>query len=47
MTQLVQVEAVTEKIFNIRGKRVMLDMDLASLYGVETGQLKTRYKTKF
>jgi len=29
-----------EKIHVIRGKKVMLDYDLAALYGVETKQLK-------
>ena len=28
------------KIYLIRGQKVMLDMDLAALYGVETKQLK-------
>ena len=44
MTQLVQVEAVTEKILNIRWKRVMLDRDLAMLYGVTTGNLNKAVK---
>ena len=44
MTQLVQVEAVTEKILNIRGKRVMLARDLAMLYGVTTGNLNKAVK---
>ncbi len=29
-------EAIVSKIFLIRGKKVMLDHDLAALYGVET-----------
>jgi len=29
-------EKIEQKIFSIRGKKVMLDRDLASLYGVET-----------
>jgi hypothetical protein len=33
-------EVIVTKIFHIRGKNVMLDMDLASLYGVQTKQLK-------
>ena len=40
MIKSVQVEAVTEKIVPIRGKRVILDFDIAELYGVETKQLK-------
>ena len=31
---------IQEKIYEIRGQRVMLDCDLAELYGVETSQLK-------
>jgi hypothetical protein len=33
-------EVVMDKIYMIRGKRVMLDKDLAELYQVETKQLK-------
>jgi hypothetical protein len=33
-------EVIVTKIFHIRGKNVMLDMDLASLYGVENKQMK-------
>jgi len=33
-------EVVISKIFMIRGHRVMIDRDLASLYGVETRALK-------
>ena len=33
-------EIIINKIYLIRGKKVMLDMDLAELYGVETKQLK-------
>jgi hypothetical protein len=29
-------EAIISKIYLIRGKKVMLDRDLAELYGVET-----------
>ena len=29
-------EAILKKIFTIRGEKVMLDSDLAELYGVET-----------
>lgn len=34
------VEAIQSKIYFIRGKKVMLDRDLAELYGVETKYLK-------
>ncbi|MEK7814273.1 MAG: ORF6N domain-containing protein [Candidatus Desantisbacteria bacterium] len=33
-----------DKILLIRGQKVMLDRDLAELYGVETGQLKRAVK---
>jgi hypothetical protein len=33
-------EVVMNKIYLIRKQKVMLDMDLAELYGVETKQLK-------
>jgi phage regulator Rha-like protein len=37
-------EKVISKIYLIRGKKVMLDRDLAEMYGVETGQLKRQVK---
>ncbi|MBP6871197.1 MAG: ORF6N domain-containing protein [Bacteroidales bacterium] len=37
---LVPEEVIMSKIYLIRGRKVMLDMDLAELYGVETKQLK-------
>ena len=33
-------EVIMDKIYLIRGQKVMLDRDLAELYGVETKQLK-------
>ena len=38
---------IQNKIYVIRGQRVMLDRDLASLYGVETSQLKRAVKRNF
>lgn len=35
-----QLELIQSKIYEIRGQRVMLDFDLAEMYGTETGQLK-------
>jgi len=32
-------EAIERRIFTVRGQRVMLDSNLAELYGVETGAL--------
>mgnify|MGYP003574961859 CR=1 FL=1 len=37
-------EIVTNKIYYIRGHKVMLDSDLAELYGVETKQLKRQVR---
>ena len=36
MANIVSVEVIATKILEIRGKKVMLDSDLARLYGVET-----------
>ena len=36
MPDIVPVEIIAEKIFLIRGQKVMLDRDLAKLYGVAT-----------
>ena len=36
----IQVQRIESKIFLIRGEKVLLDRDLAELYGVETKQLK-------
>jgi hypothetical protein len=35
-----QLQIIPNKIHEIRGQKVMLDFDLAGLYGVETAQLK-------
>ena len=35
---------IEERIFTVRGKQVMLDRDLAQLYGVETKQLNRAVK---
>ena len=37
---LIPDEVIMSKIYLIRGRKVMLDKDLAELYGVETKQLK-------
>jgi hypothetical protein len=44
MTDLIPVENITSKIFMIRGFKVMLDRDLADLYGVNTKALKQAVK---
>ena len=40
MTELVPIELIASKIYLIRGIKVILDRDLAELYGVETKVLK-------
>lgn len=36
MTEIVPIEVIENKIFIIRGQKVMIDRDLAELYGVKT-----------
>ena len=38
-TNLIPQESIESKIFSIRGKREMIDRDMAGLYGVTTGNL--------
>ena len=40
MTQLVPIESIIKKITFIRGEKVLLDRDIAKLYGVEVRALK-------
>ena len=40
MTTTVPIESIVSKILMFRGEKVLLDHDLAELYGVETKQLK-------
>ena len=40
MSDLIPIEVITSRIYLIREVKVMLDRDLAELYGVETGHLK-------
>lgn len=44
MDDLVPIERIENKIYLIRGQRVMLDSDLAELYGVSTGRLNEQVK---
>jgi hypothetical protein len=37
---IIKPEAIAERIFFVRGEKVMLDADLATLYGMETKRLK-------
>ena len=38
------IELIQNKIYEIRGQRVMLDFDLAEMYGIETKNLKRAVK---
>ncbi|MHC4457498.1 MAG: ORF6N domain-containing protein [Planctomycetota bacterium] len=40
MPDIISLERIKEKIYIIRGMKVMLDRDLAALYGIETRVLK-------
>ena len=39
MSEIIPMEIINQKIFLIRREKVMFDMDLAKLYGVETKHL--------
>lgn len=39
-----QLQIIQSKIYEIRGRKVMLDKDLAELYGIETKRLKEAVK---
>ena len=43
-TEPMQVEALAGRIYRIRGQRVLLDTDLAGLYGVTTKRLNEQVK---
>ena len=40
MPEIIPVQQITSRIYEIRSQRVMLDRDLAELYGVETRNRK-------
>ena len=42
MGQIITIEDIAQRIYFIRGVKVMLDRDLAALYEVETKRLKER-----
>ncbi|MCX5750331.1 MAG: ORF6N domain-containing protein [Candidatus Saganbacteria bacterium] len=44
MSQLIPLERVENKIYVIRGQKVMMDRDLAQLYGVKTKELNKQVK---
>ena len=41
---IIPVEQITSRIYVLRGQKVMLDRDLAELYGVTTGRLNEQVK---
>ncbi len=44
MGELIPIERIENRIFLIRGQKVMIDRDLAELYCIETRQLKQAVK---
>ena len=44
MDSLIPVEVIERKILLIRGQKVMLDADLAELYGVSTKRLNEQVR---
>ncbi len=44
MVDYIPIQEVTSKIFLIRGKKIMLDSDLAWLYGVQTKRLNEQVR---
>lgn len=44
MTESISLELIERKIYLVRGQKVMLDSDLAELYGVETFNLNKAVK---
>ena len=44
MDNIIEYKEVEEKIFEIRGKNVILDGDVANLYGVETREVNQAVK---
>ena len=44
MKDLIPTERIEQAIFLIRGRKVMLDVDLANLYGVTVGRLNEAVK---
>lgn len=41
-----ELQVIQNKIYEVRGQKVMLDFDLAELYGSETKRLKEASKKK-
>ncbi len=43
-TEIIPVERIEKRIYLIRNQKVMIDQDLAELYGVSTGRLNEQVK---
>lgn len=41
------LQVIQSKIYEIRGQKVMLDFDLAEMYGTETKRLKEAVRQKY
>jgi len=41
---LVAIDAITSRILHVHGQKVLLDMDLAALYGVTTKRLNEQIR---
>jgi hypothetical protein len=44
MKELIPVDKIESKIYYLRGQKIMIDRDLAQLYGVTTGRLNEQVK---
>ena len=44
MNQIVKLESIKDKIIDIRGEKVIIDSDVATLYGVETRDINKAVK---
>ncbi len=44
MSKMIPVEVIEKKIFLIRGQKVMIDRDIAEMYGVETRRLNEQVR---
>jgi hypothetical protein len=44
LQSFIEEQKILNRIYVVRGQKVMLDRDLAEMYGVETKQLKRQIK---
>ena len=47
MDEILPIERIETKIYQLRGQKVMIDRDLAELYGINTKKLKQAIKRNF